>query len=264
MSAIPMLPRGTLPDPGQPAVPERVVRRWDQFLGAIAAGDSLQKASKTFCISEADVETMTRLNPVEERRFLEARTAARKREWSIFTFEEIFRRISEGANVKDAIKAAKGTDEGGDFYAIINADPGLKERYEEALQCRALAMSDALEEFADDDAGDIIAGPKGDIPNMAAVNRSKLQVDTRWRLMSAWHSRMFGEKGNKVDVNVTVNHAQVLEDARARAKERGEGRISREEMKKAVDATFSEIPAADADTSWMDEKPADTTWREES
>lgn len=43
------------------------------------------------------------------------------------------------------------------------------------------------------------------------MNRDKLRVDTRTRLMSAWYPKPFSEKKGDVQVNVQVNHARRLE-----------------------------------------------------
>lgn len=264
MPAIPMTPVG-LPDPGLPPMVTKTLERWTQFLGSIAAGVHLAEAMKKHYITRADIEACTRHDPAEFKRWNEARAAGRRRAWSVLDLEEIFVRVAAGASFEDACVAVKGSFSS-EVYAIINSDAGLRDMYKEAQEAKMLLTMERVLDYADDDSGDTIEGPKGTIPNMAAVGRSKLQVDSRFRLANLLNRRIFGEKTG-AEVNVTIhNHAERLEEARtqlARAR-RGQPLISPQQMREAVEATFSEAPAADLDTSWMDEKPTETMWREES
>lgn len=283
-------PRG-LPEPGSPPTPEKTLSRWGQFLGSIAAGVLLPDAMLRHYISRADIEAAIRSSPEERQRWDEARIAALKYGWSAFDFEDIFERIAGGMTISAALAEVKG--QGGSIYSAFNriiiSDSILNEQYMMALKSRALVMQEEIIELADNDSNDVIVNDKGPAPNNAAVNRSKLQVETRTRLMSAWHTKMFGEQKNQVQVNVQVNHAERLEAARSRANSRsGVPKIS----KAVVEATFREVVPADTkpippvprpdhaaeaarimaereanDMSWLDEpvkEPAlDTLWLEQ-
>ena len=263
MSQLPLTPK-SLPNPGKPPTPSKTVERWDSFLGAIASGTPLADAMLKTYISRADIETMTRLpGGLELARWTEARHAGRKSAWSILDFEEIFARIAEGSTVVEALTAVRGTKDAVGFYHIINSDPELNAMFRKAKEACSINMVEDILPLADDKTGDVIDTPKGPIPNNAAVQRSKLQVDTRLRIVGSYHSRLFGEKKDQVNVQVNINHAERLEEARNRATLRDK-KITPKQMRDAIDATFSEKPPAPAAEAWEDEKPTDAIWREES
>jgi hypothetical protein len=147
-----------------------------------------------------------------------------------------------------------------DFPSLIVEDTELNTLYRRALEARALVVMEGVFAMADDDSKDTIDnGIKGEIPNMAAVTRSKLKVETRTRVAGMWNTKLYGEKKDNVNVQVNINHAERLEEARNRAQLR-EKRVTPKQLQGAIDAAFT----APDDTSWMDDKPADAVWREET
>ena len=262
---IQQVPR-TLQDPGPPPTPQKTLTRWNQFLGSISTGMLLQDAMLKHFMTRADIEACC-LVPEERKRWNDARLAARKRTWSALDFEDIFQRIAAGEKVKDAIDAVRGTvgNSTTDFMAIILADAALNEQYMTALKSRAIKLGEELIDIADDDSRDTLVNDKGPLPNNAAVNRDKLRVETRQRLMGSWFPKLFGDQKNQMQVNVQVNYAERLEAARARAKGQ-RAAITKAPDPAVVEAAFRELPAAETDTSWLDEKPKedplDTTWLE--
>lgn len=268
-------PRG-LVDPGPPSVPQKTLTRWDQFLGSIAAGVLLQDAMLKHFMTRADIEACVRASHENRTAWDEARVAALKRGWSAFEFEDIFEKIAGGVPVMRAIGQVKGmdsvdatvcgTDTFSAFNRIVIQDAGLAEQYLTALKARSLVMQEEIITLADDSSGDIIDGPKGKLPNNAAVNRSKLQVETRTRLMSAWNAKMFGETKQSTQVNVQVNYAEKLEEARTRATTRSNQPANQPALtREFVEATFADLPEND-EMSFLDQPaidPAtDTTWLE--
>lgn len=260
-----MTPRG-LPDPGAPPTAVKTLSRWAQFLGSIAAGVLLPDAMLKHFITRADIEAAVRSSAEERQRWDEARLAALKRGWSAFDFEDIFARIAGGDPIRTALESVKGAMNG-DLYSAFNriiiADSVLHEMYLAALKARSLVMGEQIVEIADDDSKDMAHNEKGDVPNNAAVNRSKLRVETRARLMSAWNTRMFGEKKDNVQVNVQINHAQRLEEARGRAATRTPSLPQR-----VIDAAFTDVQPEernawdDLPTNTKDSEPLDTQWLE--
>lgn len=264
MSAVPLLPRD-IPDP--PPAPQYArapteLQRIDRFLGELAGGTPLVDAMGKTHVTRALLEAFTRADEANLQRFNDARLAGLKRVWSVLDFEEVFNRIAAGEPVTESVIAI-GRDPSS-FFNMINKDPALLKLYRQAKEAHTLIMAEQLTAISDDNSNDTLPGPKGgEIPNMAAVTRSKLMVDTRFRYMGSFHAKLFGEKKDAVQVNVNVNHAQILEDARARATQRDK-RITPKQRIEAIDAQFTEKqPEPADDTSWMDEKPADAVWREE-
>jgi hypothetical protein len=254
-----------LPDPGRPPVPTKTLTRWDSFLGEVASGTPLADAMEKTYMTRADIETCSRLDDLQLQRWRDAKIAGRKRKWTVMQLEDIFGKIAEGMTIADAQIAVTGVDDA-QFHKLVISDADLYAQYRRALEARALIVGEEIFEIADDDSKDTLPGKHGDIPNMAAVGRSKLKAETRLRVMGMWNTKLYGEKRDQVQVNVQINHAERLEEARSRATLR-EKRVTPEQMKTAIDATFSEVPpvpAADTDTSWMDAQPTDTIWREET
>lgn len=249
---------------GSGGPPSKTLTRWDSFIGDIASGVKLVDAMNARYITRGDIETMCRLDDggLQKQRWHDARLAGRKRMWTTFEFEDIFAKIASGMCVTDAVMEVRGYHDD-DFMPLVAADPDLNAHFRRAKEAHSLIIGEQVIGIADDDTKDTLDGPKGgEIPNMAAVTRSKLKVDTRFRYIGAYNARLFGEKKDNVNVQVNINHAERLEEARTRAQLQDK-RVTPKQMQSAIDATFSEKPAADADTTWMDDKPADAVWREE-
>lgn len=259
-------PRG-LVDPGPPPVPQKTLSRWDQFLGSIAVGVLLQDAMLKHFMTRADIESCVRASHENRQAWDDARVTAMKRGWSAFEFEDIFEKIAGGTPVNEALAQVKG--DGGAtrsaFNRIVLQDSTLNEQYLNALKARSLVMQEEILELADDKSGDVIEGPKGALPNNAAVNRSKLQVETRSRLMGAWNTKMFGESKGQTQVNVQVNYAEKLEEARTRATVRSSAPVLPALTREFVEATFSNLSENDKENdemAFLDEPAIDTTWLE--
>jgi hypothetical protein len=273
LAQLPVTPR-SLPEPtGPKPIGTKTLARWDQFLGSIAAGTGLAESMQQHYITRADIEACVRSGPEEAARWENARLAALKRNWSIMDLEDLFERIAGGMCIQDAVTAVKGNR--ASFYneilRLLVQDPDMEAMYQKALKARSLHTAEEIVAIADDDRRDVIAGPKGDIPNMAAVNRSRLKVETRTRLMESWNTRMFGKTPATTTVNVQVNHAARREEARTRAKTRKVD-LRPKSLREAIDATFAETTAPDEDTTWLEVKangevveskePTDMSWLE--
>lgn len=251
----PLLPRNI----EQPATvsKERILSRWSQFLGSIAIGISPQDAMLKHLITSAEIEACVR-EPEERARWTEARIAARKRAWNVLDIEDIFEKISGGMTIVEAVESIRpgGTTA---FADLCCSDPELNAHYLRALKSRAVLLAEDVLKISDGDGTpDTCTTDKGgEIPNNAKVNRDKLKVDARTRLMSNWFPKLFGEK-QQTQVNVQiVNHAQRLEEARQRRDTRSAApRISHD----VVEAAFREVPAPD--TNEWDDVPKSTVWLE--
>jgi len=242
---VPATPRG-LPNPGAPPVPQKTLSRWTLFLGELAVGTPLADAMLKHYMTRADIESCVRSAPEERARWNDARLAARKRAWSAFDIEDILGRIAAGTPITEAVDEVRpgGSAE---FTYLCTADPDLHEQYLRALKSRAILLGEDTLKISDGDGDDVLDNGKGgQIPNGAKVNRDKLRVETRTRLMSNWFPKLFGEKAQTNVAVQIVNHAARLEEARGRAASRSATpRISQD----IVEAAFREVPSREVPES---------------
>lgn len=244
-----MTPRH-MPDPGPPPTPEKTMSRWSLFLGSVASGMLLPDAMLKHYMTRADIEACVRLGPEERQRWDEARLAAQKKNWSAFDLEDVLQKIAGGEKIRDAIEAVKPGGAGyHGFMDLVIQDAEFHERYLRSLKARSLLVGEEIVEIADDDSQDVLHNEKGPLPNNAAVNRSKLRVETRQRLMSSWYPKLFGEQKQAVTVAVQINHAEKLEAARTRAKTQS---AIKRVTPAVIEAAFTEIKDDPLDTGWLE------------
>lgn len=236
--------------------PENAVTRWDIFIGYLASGKPIEEAMVKARVNRATIETMCRMpGGIERQRFNDARLAGWKTTLSALSIEHFFNRIAQGDTVAQACVSAWGGPQA-QIYDLLNSDPDMALQYKRAQEAAMIREFDEIKAIADDTSRDVLQGPKGEIPNNAAVGRDKLRTDARFRRAGILNRRVFGED-RQVAVQVNVDFVKTLEDARAREKNRGPVKLTKAEKAAAVDAKFE-------DTSWMDEKPTDMIWKEES
>jgi hypothetical protein len=241
-------------DPPAPPTPVKIVSRWEQFLGALTTGQTIEDAMLACFIKRREIQAMINSGPLERKRYQEAKVAGLRSAYSEFDLDELFNRIAMGTTVGEAFKEVFGTDVTPTFYEILRCDPDLEERYQKALQTKALLEMEKALGIVDDDSNDTLPGPKGgEIPNMAAVNRSRLRFEARAKLAGSWYRRLYGEKDPKVQVNVQVNHAERLEEARARARDHR----ATPRAVPIIEGEFHAHPAPEPvaevmDTTWME------------
>ncbi len=210
---------------------------WPEFLQSIASGVPLEQACLKHLITRADIDAITRSDSIQDQRWRDARLAAERCGWSALDFEEIFNRIGAGTSALEAIEQVRGRDDSAVFFRLVEGSADLTARYYAAQRQWAMREATKLIDIADDDTKDTLPGPKGgEIPNMAAVQRSRLMIETRKELMGDWAPRLFGAQRNQVQVNVQINHAERLEEARARARDR-----RATPRPKVVDAEFTYV-----------------------
>lgn len=251
MPALPLVnPADDVPAPDKSSIQLGEEERWKHLLEDLVAGTTVPDTLKKNGYTRVSLEALLRIHPERVKQWSDARLAAMRADYPIELFESIFAQIAGGAAPSKAIQDhSRRMDT---FNRIILQEPVLYDLYEKACQARTLVLADETVAISDNKEDDVDLFGKG---NVAAVNRARLQVETRTKLMSSWFSRVYGGQSNKVEVNVTVNHAERLEAARRR---RDTGRPALQvEAKRvpAVDATFE--PVKDKPTVFAGEYQAD-------
>lgn len=91
-----------------------------------------------------------------------------------------------------------------------NADTELGERYKEAKLNGFDNLAQQCLTIADDGTADFIATDKGEAFNAEHVQRSKLRIDTRVKLLAKWYPAKYGDKldlnhSGTANFSLTVN-----------------------------------------------------------
>lgn len=115
------------------------------------------------------------------------------------SWEELFDRLSGGETVAEICAANQGWPAPRKLHLAISADPSLLERYRHARRAAIMAVSEELLPIADDGRNDWIeregrGGREFKSLDTEAVQRSRLRIDTRLRLLEALDPTVFGKK----------------------------------------------------------------------
>lgn len=108
-------------------------------------------------------------------------------------FDLILERIMCGESV-NAICADTGMPSRVSFYRWILKSDELRDKFDSALNARSHAMAEDLLEIADAPVGSLESGAT----DTGAVNKQRLQVDTRKWLMSKMTPKKYGDRVDHV------------------------------------------------------------------
>lgn len=192
--------------------------QWEYTLAHISSGVPVDQAIEATGISRSLLDGVLRANTKMKAQWEDAKLASMRLLWDVDTIEEALVQIAMGATVKQACEHVLRGDEAPVFYKLVLKDPIIKEMYDEArmIQAEKMAIDDVIE-ISDDSGNDETWDGKG---NSAAVNRSRLKVDSRKWIAGRLHWQRFGDKiQQEVNANVVVDHAARLEAARKRKAE---------------------------------------------
>ena len=189
--------------------------KWDKILGRVANGENIKQAIKKLGIAPSVLEGHLISDKKAKSQLSDAKIQALQRIWSDDILEEVLVSIAMGATVHGACATVFMEDRVDSFYKLIMRDHNAKEAYEEArmIQAEKMAIDDIIEISDDKSLDETIEGK----PNSAAVNRSRLKVDSRKWIASKLHYKRFGDRIQQdIEQNVVIDHAARLEAARKR------------------------------------------------
>lgn len=190
-------------------------RKWELVLGRVSAGENVNVAIKGLMIAKSLFEGHLLADKKAKGQLDDAKLQALHRIWSEDMLESVLVDIAMGATVKQACTNVFMEDRIDTFYRVIMRDPAAKEAYEEArmIQAEKMAIDDIIE-ISDNAAMDETIEGK---PNSAAVNRSRLKVDSRKWIASKLHYKRFGDRIQQdVEQHLVIDHAARLDAARKR------------------------------------------------
>jgi hypothetical protein len=95
----------------------------------------------------------------------------------------------------------------GTFWNFKESSPQRIEQYARAKNMQLLILAGEILSISDDKSGDVLDGDLGKTGNSAAVNRAKLQTDSRKWLLSKLAPK---EYGDKIEVNANTVTTQVF------------------------------------------------------
>lgn len=95
----------------------------------------------------------------------------------------------------------------GVFWRYKEKSEDRKEQYARAKQMQLLVLAGEILSISDDTSKDILKGEFGDTGNSAAVNRAKLQTDSRKWILSKLAPK---EYGDKIHVESDVKTTQIF------------------------------------------------------
>ena len=197
--------------------------KWKVFLQWIANGASRGEACSACKVSNQTVQAYL----ISEAGSMQAlRSAERswiRRDWPVERIDEFLTWVSMGKTNKDAALMMDFMDgELDQLMKVILHDPSVKKMYDEARVLQAESWADDMVQISDDGSNDTIeveskTGRKYIRTDYDVVNRSKLRVATRQWLMARMHPDRFGDRIQQtIDGDLTVNHSDILDDARKR------------------------------------------------
>lgn len=109
-------------------------------------------------------------------------------------WEALFDELSGGATVAEVCSANEGWPAARVIHRAISADVSLMERYKAARRAAIMAVSEELLTIADDGRNDWVEKETGVRFDNEHVQRSRLRIDARFRLLEALQPETFGKK----------------------------------------------------------------------
>lgn len=189
--------------------------KWAKILGRVANGEHINVAIKGLSIAPSVLEGHMLADKKAKGQLDDAKVKALQRIWSEDVFEEVLILIAMGSTVAQACAEVFMEDKVPSFYKLMLRDSNCKAAYEEArmIQAEKMAIDDIIE-ISDNKEDDETFDGK---PNSAAVNRSRLKVDSRKWIASKLHYKRFGDRVQQdIEQTVIIDHAARLEAARKR------------------------------------------------
>ena len=117
------------------------------------------------------------------------------------TIAEILPQLSEGKALAAILRDGDNMPEITTIWDWMNADPAISQ-----------SITRAREDGGDKIAADCLEIADSDAPDMVAVQKQKLRIETRLKLLSKWHPKRYGDKlevSGGINVNIETPLAQL-------------------------------------------------------
>jgi hypothetical protein len=190
--------------------------RWRNIVSATANGATRQNAAKKAGVSVQTIDAYLISNVSAYKQLRDAQLLWNRRAWPTELLEAMFNDLAMGDTLKGAAERQGITDRNklASLYRVVRKDKAIRAMYDEARELQAESFIDEVLTIADDSGNDRLENGR---INHEAVNRSKLRLETRWRVMGAMVKKRFGDhKHVEIDGNLNMNHIATLTGARKR------------------------------------------------
>jgi hypothetical protein len=146
----------------------------------------------------------------------QAVTVAKRKQGALSTYseaigKEIVTRLASGQSLHSICKLDH-MPHISTIYDWIGKEPSFAEHYGRAREQAAHTLFDQMIDIADDCSNDLL---KDGTPNNAAIQRAKLQIDTRARVAGKLAPRVYGERIEQLNQTVNIDSRSVIVDGRA-------------------------------------------------
>ena len=200
--------------------------RWQGVIEATAHGKNRKEAAKEAGISKRTLDSYLISNISAYSQLREAHLLHLRREWPSERAEEFLILIARGRTMQRAAdKLDIGKKSLGQLYALFLNDKVYRRMYDEAREMQAETFVDDIIDISDDSDND--RQENGRI-NHEVVNRSKIRIDTRQRIMGTMVHKRFGDRKQlEHSGEINLNHAALLSGGRRRLEKLNEERKAR-------------------------------------
>lgn len=118
--------------------------------------------------------------------------------------DEICERIATGETLRDICRS-DGMPSYRSVYRWRESDAQFSARFTLAREIGGDVIAEQTLEIADETSHDTIETEHGEKPNSEWINRSKLRVETRLKLLAVWFPRKYGQRIDVTSGNESLN-----------------------------------------------------------
>lgn len=132
-------------------------------------------------------------------------------------FDWIISEIESGKSLISALNT-NGMPSTSTFYIWLDNEDDKSKRYARACEVRELLLFDEILTIADSQENDVIETDNGQITNHNAINRNRLQIDSRKWMLGKLNPKKYGDKvdltsgGEKLQNTPTSINVRIIEN----------------------------------------------------
>jgi len=126
-------------------------------------------------------------------------------------FDWIISEIESGKSLISALNT-NGMPSTSTFYIWLETESEKSKRYACACEVRELLILDEILTIADSQENDAIETDNGTITNHNAINRNRLQIDSRKWMLGKLNPKKYGDKIDTTNTNINIDAGKLTEE----------------------------------------------------